>query len=340
MKFLILTTSKRTLNWRTLDSKLKEIGEALTDSWEVSIQYYDGDVKTSGDRVDRDWLGELTKSYFDHGYDVIGLHMSVKQKRDWGIGATVRGVNINRPTEVGDFWFWADERTKRNGENQFVQTCLHEFSHEYYQQTGLMDLTHSYHAQNNDIKGLFTTFNWFKYQPKRMNLKKQKSILERLVELWERFNAKNAEEGLIHPVSEYSKLISQAYGVKNDKWYPITGHHLGTDYACPIGTPLKAPSSGKVIASGTSPSMGNFCYYQYTYQDQEYVSRFMHLSTVPKRGDYKRGEVIAKTGSSGNVTGPHLHVDIFLEEVRLDLLSKKNWTQLTVDPQEHYSQFT
>ena len=195
MKFLILTTEEKTLKWKSLPQKLKAIQKALTNVWSIEIKHFGGEVHIKGDRVDRDWLGRLTKSYFDQGYDVVALHMSIKQKKDLGIKPTLRGSNPRRKSEVGDFYFWANERTKRDGENQFVQTCLHEFAHEYYQQTGIVDMTHNYHDQNPDISGLFTTFNWFKYQPKRMKLKKIRNLLQRIIELQKALIARRKEAG-------------------------------------------------------------------------------------------------------------------------------------------------
>ena len=337
MKFLILTCEEKTLSWKSLPDKLADIQDTLGDGWSINIKPFYGEVHISGDRIDRDWLGRLTKSYFDEGCDVIALHMSMKQKKDWGIKPTLRGVNPNRNTEVGDFYFWASELTKREGENQFVQTCLHEFAHEYYHQTKLPDMTHSYHKANPDIRGLFRTFDWKKYQPKRMRLKTIKKLLERVLELQRALLAKKQSTRLIHPVKEYQEMISQAYGVPNPTWYPTTGHHIGTDYACPVGTSVMTPCDGEVIASGYSDSLGNYCHYKYEYGEGVYVARMMHLSYIPELGSYRAGKLLAKSGNSGRVSGAHLHIDVWVNEVRLDLLTKKTWREMTVDPYIHYS---
>lgn len=331
MKFLILTTNKRTLNWKSLDSKLKDIRDTL-DVWDIQIEYLDTVPKIVKGRVDHEWFLEATKPYFDKGHDVIGLHMGDRQRRKWGLKPSLRGSN-QRSGEIGDFYFWADENTKRNGENQFIQTCLHEFAHEYFYQTNKPDITHYWHNGNPDIRGLFQTFNWSLYQPRRMKLKQVKNLLERLVEL---LKAQKQVSLPIHPVDKYRDHISQPYGTPNKKWYPRTGHHIGTDYATPRGTDVLAPMDGEVTVSGRSDSMGLFCYYKYKYDGVPYVARFMHLSRRPKTGLYKQGERIGVTGNTGQSTGSHLHIDIFLKEVRVDILTPKNWRDLTINPETHY----
>lgn len=161
-------------------------------------------------------------------------------------------------------------------------------------------------------------------------------LLKQVIALAEAYIASQKPVPLTHPVEKYKHFISQVYGVKNKTFYPLTEHHIGTDYACPVGTPVRAPWSGEVTVSGKSPALGNFCHYKYLYQGVTYVHRFMHLSNVPFQGKYKRGETIELSGKTGKVTGPHLHEDIWYNEVRLDKLTKKNWSLLTINPQTHY----
>lgn len=331
MKALILSTDKTLLDWETLDEKLLTIKEALS-VWEVDVKVTDVKPKITNERVDHAWLLETIKPYFNNGYDVVAFHMSDRQRRRWGVKPSLRGSNW-RSGEIGDFYFWADEDTERDGENQFIQTFLHEFAHEYFYQTKQYDITHYWHKGNPDIRGLFKTFNWALYQPRRLRLKKVKNLLERIVELLKRQKQLNLP---IHPVPEYREHISQAYGVPNKKFYPQTGHHIGTDFACPKGTPVKAPMDGKVTVSGYSKSLGLFCYYEYVYDGVKYVTRFLHLSRRPKTGIFKQGEKIGETGDSGKTTGAHLHIDIFLNEVRVDILTSKNFRNLTINPEIHY----
>lgn len=141
-------------------------------------------------------------------------------------------------------------------------------------------------------------------------------------------------EAMGHPVPGFP--VTYKYGVADDN-YALTGRHLGTDYGTPIGTPVLAPVTGTIVASGTTKSLGNFCHFKYTHDGKTYVARFLHLQTVPKQGKYQKGQIMAYTGNTGFSEGPHLHTDIWLDDVRLDLINKNNWGNMTIDPETHFS---
>lgn len=139
---------------------------------------------------------------------------------------------------------------------------------------------------------------------------------------------------LKHPLEGFT--ITYKYGVP-DSAYALTGHHIGTDYGTPLNTPVLAPKDGEIVVAGKSASLGNFCHFKYTHDGQVYVARFLHLNAQPKPGLYKSGAVIALTGNTGMSSGPHCHIDIWKNEVRLDLVNTTNWQQITVDPEEHFA---
>lgn len=339
MKMLILTADKTTLSWSSLDKKLAAIKIALNGGrnadWLIEVQYKPATPIIKDERISHDWLEEHLKDYYQ-GYDIVAFHYTYKQKVAWGVRASLRGSNPNRKDTLSDLYFWSDEDTKRKGLSQFVETCLHEIAHEYFQQTKLKDITHNYHEKNDSIVGLYKTLDWSKFKPRISAQKKQINLLERIVAALKAQLVPKPPTRLLHPVVKYRELISQEYGRPNKNFYPQTGHHIGTDYACPVGTPVLAPWKGEVTVSGASAALGNFCHYKYTFDGVTYVARFMHLSAIPPVAKYARGEVIELSGKTGKITGPHLHVDIFYNDVRLDLLTAKNWNLLTLDPQSHY----
>jgi hypothetical protein len=328
-KFLIVTTSPATLNWKSLPTKLATIKETL-QVWNVEMTHTSVSPLVINGRVDHKWLQNLITPYFNHGYDVVGLHISDKQRRAWGIDPTLRGANPRTGKEFGDFYFWADENTKRQSENQFVQTCLHEFCHEYFQKTGLPDTTHLEHDKNPNIIPFMKTLDWSKYQPERARLR---GIIATLKAKLQTLTEKPAT--LLYPVPEpYNKYITQSYGIAS-KRYPKTGRHIGTDYGTPVGTSLRAPWDGKITTAGTGPHTGNFCHFEYTYQGQKWEERWCHLRAVPETGSYQRGSIVAVTGNTGMSTGPHLHREVWKDDVRIDLITRNNWATLTVDPEQH-----
>lgn len=139
---------------------------------------------------------------------------------------------------------------------------------------------------------------------------------------------------MIHPFSNFP--VTYKYGVP-DKTYKRTGHHIGTDYGCPIGTPIPAPILGEITVAGYSKMLGNYCHYRYNIEDKIYTTRFLHLKRVPIRGKYTEGSILGYTGNTGLSTGPHCHVDVWHDNVRTDIANQNNWQTLTEDPELHFN---
>ncbi len=123
------------------------------------------------------------------------------------------------------------------------------------------------------------------------------------------------KHGLLgYPVKKVT--FSQGYGktsfAKTSKFYGSSGFHNGLDFAMPTGTSVLAAADGKVVATGNN---GRYAYGRWMAIDHGngIVTMYGHLSSVVKsRGStVKRGDTIAKSGSTGNSTGPHLHFTVF-----------------------------
>lgn len=89
------------------------------------------------------------------------------------------------------------------------------------------------------------------------------------------------------------------------------GKHLGVDYAIPTGTPVYAPGQGVV----TQVSEGSVGGKMIELRIGAYLWRFLHLSQqlVHVGQGISEGQMIAKSGATGQVSGPHLHVDTRLD---------------------------
>ena len=81
------------------------------------------------------------------------------------------------------------------------------------------------------------------------------------------------------------------------------------DIATSLGTPIKAASSGKVIQAGWKGTYGNLVIIQHTDSIQTYYAHCSKLYVTAGQ-QVSQGEVIASVGSTGNSTGPHLHLEI------------------------------
>jgi murein DD-endopeptidase MepM/ murein hydrolase activator NlpD len=84
----------------------------------------------------------------------------------------------------------------------------------------------------------------------------------------------------------------------------------GIDVAVPNGTPVKAAEDGTVAYAGNElKGYGNLVLIRH---NNGYVTAYAHASEIlVKRGEtVKRGQVIARSGSTGNVNAPELHFEI------------------------------
>jgi murein DD-endopeptidase MepM/ murein hydrolase activator NlpD len=95
---------------------------------------------------------------------------------------------------------------------------------------------------------------------------------------------------------------------------PFNGHqsfHEGVDFAAETGTPINAAASGKVIYAETHAAYGKTVDIDH---GNGLVTRYAHASELlVKEGDLVvRGQRIAKVGSTGRSTGPHLHFEVRL----------------------------
>ena len=113
----------------------------------------------------------------------------------------------------------------------------------------------------------------------------------------------------VSPVKKYSK--SASFMQNGARW---AHKHSGQDFAVPTGTKVVAAHGGTVVkaggnGAGDGPAYGNAIVIKHgngTY------SQYAHLSRVEvKIGQVvKTGQEIAKSGNTGNSSGPHLHFEI------------------------------
>lgn len=94
-------------------------------------------------------------------------------------------------------------------------------------------------------------------------------------------------------------------------------NHTGLDIGAPVGEDVYAPVSGVVIFAGEKNGYGNYIKIDH---GNGVVTAYAHLSVMfVKEGDVvKEGSVIGEVGTTGNVTGPHLHFEIIKNGEFLD----------------------
>ena len=102
--------------------------------------------------------------------------------------------------------------------------------------------------------------------------------------------------------------LSSTFGWRE---HPVEGgnrFHYGVDLAAEEGTDILAFASGTVYATGESSTLGNYVMLQH---QGGYITLYGHCREVTVTGgSVDMGDKNAEVGSTGLVTGPHLHFEL------------------------------
>jgi murein DD-endopeptidase MepM/ murein hydrolase activator NlpD len=103
----------------------------------------------------------------------------------------------------------------------------------------------------------------------------------------------------------------------------VNSFHSGADFASAPGTPIYAAAPGKVVLTDTLNIRGNTVIIDH---GQGVYSTYAHLQSINTAlGDIvETGQIIGAAGSTGRVTGPHLHWEIWVYGVPVNPLQ---WLQ-------------
>lgn len=111
--------------------------------------------------------------------------------------------------------------------------------------------------------------------------------------------------------------VSSHFGVRADPFTGARSIHKGVDIASPMGSIIKAMGDGVVTFAGPKRGYGRLVQLNH---GQGYVTRYAHiLESLVKVGDrVTKGQSIAKVGTSGRSTGPHLHFEVMRDRHQVD----------------------
>ncbi len=109
-------------------------------------------------------------------------------------------------------------------------------------------------------------------------------------------------------------ILMSGFGIRSDPFTGLKAFHRGLDFAAPIGTPIFASASGKVVVAERHPEYGNMIDIDH---GRGVMSRYAHTSKmlVKVGAVVKRGDQIAEVGTTGRSTGPHLHFEVTVNGV-------------------------
>lgn len=111
------------------------------------------------------------------------------------------------------------------------------------------------------------------------------------------------------------KYVSSSFNPR--RFHPVQKRikpHRGVDYVARVGTPVMAAGDGKVIRASYDKYNGHHVFIQH---GERYQTKYLHFTkrAVKVGQTVKQGQVIGYLGSTGMVTGAHLHYEFLVDGV-------------------------
>jgi murein DD-endopeptidase MepM/ murein hydrolase activator NlpD len=123
----------------------------------------------------------------------------------------------------------------------------------------------------------------------------------------------------IQPVPKTATVVvASGYGIRIHPIYKVRKMHTGIDFAAPIGTPIYAAADGiieKVEISFTGYGKKVEIDHGFGYRTRY---AHMHAFAVRNGQKVKRGQLIGYVGDTGLSTAPHLHYEVFINNVQVN----------------------
>lgn len=119
----------------------------------------------------------------------------------------------------------------------------------------------------------------------------------------------SAGKNMVWPVTDFKAIVT-SFNPRANPGGEGAPMHFGVDVAAPAGTDIFAVLDGTVSEAGFEASLGNYVMLDH---GDGLATRYAHCQELfAEEGDtVEQGQVIAKVGSTGQSTGPHLHFEVW-----------------------------
>jgi len=104
------------------------------------------------------------------------------------------------------------------------------------------------------------------------------------------------------------RLLS-SFGARSDPFTGGSAFHAGVDISCPTGTPIKVAADGIVRSAQWSGAYGKLIVISHGGGLETYYAHLSGFEVIPGQ-EVRRGQIIARSGSTGRSTSPHLHYEV------------------------------
>lgn len=106
-------------------------------------------------------------------------------------------------------------------------------------------------------------------------------------------------------------VLRSSFGRRTDPFSGEGAFHTGIDIATPVGTPVRVTADGVVEEAGSSGRYGKLIEVDHGNGLVTYYAHLSQFMVLPGQ-EVHGGQVIALSGKTGHVTGPHLHYEVRL----------------------------
>jgi len=105
-------------------------------------------------------------------------------------------------------------------------------------------------------------------------------------------------------------VFTSGFGMRADPFTGLPRFHNGIDLAAPIGSPIRAAASGRVVH--VESQIGNYGRFVIVRHPDGFQTLYAHLQDFAVRNgqSVSRGQRLGTMGNTGRSTGPHLHFSV------------------------------
>jgi murein DD-endopeptidase MepM/ murein hydrolase activator NlpD len=164
------------------------------------------------------------------------------------------------------------------------------------------------------------------------SIQTQRQSFKQLASLTKQFEDKFADLPSLWPVPGE---IKSTFGWRHHPFIGSDAHHNGVDIPTWTGSPVRSAGDGVVVYSGWSKGYGNTIMIDH---GNTYQTIYAHNSMLLVRTGQRvaKGQMLAKAGSTGLSTGPHVHYEVRVNNhpiaptqyLDLNIQTAKNYIQL------------
>ena len=121
-------------------------------------------------------------------------------------------------------------------------------------------------------------------------------------------DGKSLRKSFLASPMQFSRITS-TFGTRTHPIFGYTLEHKGVDYAAPTGAPIRVVGDGQVNFAGWQNGYGNIVIVNH---GSGIETAYAHMSRIDVKVGQRvvQGENIGAVGSTGNSTGPHLHLEL------------------------------